>query len=159
MAIVFAFNRVVGGAGARTMSEFSRGSIVSGTTPRGRAPAISASSGAPNPGSARRAVGGAGGGGGRVAKPLRRAGVGAGAAAGTVAGIDATGVPHLRHSVHVPGNMYPQPEQRFIAYANRHRRPATGESEGFRPGFRLRDRRSRGRVRGGAGRRGLRLPR
>ncbi len=104
--------------------------MVSGTTPRGRAPAISASSGAPKPAAGGRALGSGGGGGGRVAKPLLCTAVGAGAAAGTVTGAGAgaavTGVPHLRHSVHEAGTMYPQPEHRFIALANRHQLPRTG---------------------------------
>jgi hypothetical protein len=91
------------------------GSIVSGTAPRGRAPGISASSGAPKPAPFDAGAGGVGavrGGGGRVANPLRGSATGAGAAMDAVA---ATGAPHFRHSVHEAGTMYPQLEHRFIA--------------------------------------------
>ena len=88
-----------------------RGSIVSGTTLRGRAPGISASSGAPKPvwaGAGAAAGAAVRGGGGRIAKPLRLAAVMAGAAiagAAIAAGAAATGAPHFRHSVHEPGTM------------------------------------------------------
>src|SRR5260221_12679964 len=97
------------------MSGSMRGSIVSGATPRRRAPGISASSGAPKPASALVGAGadtGVRGGGGRVARPLRRTAVTGGTA--TDAGTAATGAPHFRHSLHEAGTMYPQPGHRFI---------------------------------------------
>ena len=95
-SIVCKFHREFLRAGAYVIVGSRRGSIVSGTTARGLAPGINASSSGANDDGA----------GGTVARTATFV--------GTVTVAAGRAVPQRRHSVHPPGTMYPQPGHLFI---------------------------------------------